>query len=140
MEKDIERLWELREQGVGCAQVMVQLGLEARGEQNEAFIRGVRGLCGGCHAGLTCGALSGAACMINYTEPENEKAAELIEELVARFQERFGATDCDELLMHVPTNRPMVCPGVILFTYETARDLLEDEGYDMTSAFEKVFR
>ena len=56
MEADIRRLHELRQQGKGCAQIMMQLALEMKGEENESMIRVMSGLCNGMNCGLMCGA------------------------------------------------------------------------------------
>ena len=41
-----DRILELDRQGLYCAQIMVQLALDAEGKENPELITAVRGLCG----------------------------------------------------------------------------------------------
>ena len=87
MEADIRRLHELRQQGKGCAQIMMQLALEMKGEENESMIRVMSGLCNGMNCGLMCGAFSGAACMMSYFD--SAAAVDMIPELAEWFEEHL---------------------------------------------------
>lgn len=42
-----DRIMELSRQGLYCAQIMVQLALDAEGKENPELVQAVRGLCGG---------------------------------------------------------------------------------------------
>ena len=42
-----DRIMELSRQGLYCAQIMVQLALDAEGRENPELVQAVRGLCGG---------------------------------------------------------------------------------------------
>ena len=55
------RVNELGLQGRCCTQIMVQLALEERGEENDQMTDAVGVLCLGLFSGLGCGALSGGA-------------------------------------------------------------------------------
>ena len=55
----------LSSQGYCCSQIMVQMGLDAKQEENPELLDAVSGLCGGLHSGLFCGILTGAACLLS---------------------------------------------------------------------------
>ncbi|RPH90627.1 MAG: C_GCAxxG_C_C family protein, partial [Desulfobacteraceae bacterium] len=59
------RILQLSGQGYGCSQVLMQLALEARGEDNPGLVRAMAGLEYGCGGGrATCGALTAACCVL----------------------------------------------------------------------------
>ena len=61
-----DRIMELTREGLYCAQIMVQLALDAEGRENPELIQAVRGLCGGFSwSGGPCGALSGGVCFLS---------------------------------------------------------------------------
>lgn len=134
---DIIRLRELRQQKKGCAQIMVQMALEANRDENPALVQSMFGLCGGMHSGLLCGALSGAACMMSYFDPQLA-ATEMIPQLLDWFREEYdGKLGCMELLDGDRVNCPRICPALIENVYLEAKEILEEYGFDMTSAFEE---
>lgn len=139
MEADIKRLHELRQEGKGCAQILLQLALELNGEENPAVIRCMSGLCIGVHSGLVCGALTGAACMLSYFDPQLA-AEEMIPELATWFQETFeekyGGIDCRDILQGDSGNRALRCPQLIEQTYCEAKEILEEYGFDLTEMAE----
>jgi len=130
---DIKKLRELRAGGCCCAQVMVSMGLEALGEENERLVAAAAGLCGGMKSGLLCGALSGAACMLSMFDGEN--AAAMIGELREWFEEEYGNVNCIELLDGDPSNRTRVCPQLIENTYLKAKEILGTYGYVLDEMF-----
>lgn len=130
MQADIERLHELRAQGYCCAQVMICLGLEAQGKEDPDFVQAVAGLCGGVQAGLTCGALTGAACMLCMFDAKNGRTY-MVPELVEWFQETYGCTACNDILRNDRTNIPMLCPGLMEATYQKAKEILEEYGFEL---------
>jgi hypothetical protein len=56
---------ELANQGYLCSQIIIILGLEARGETNPSLVKAVGGLSMGCGEGsCTCGVLTGGCCLL----------------------------------------------------------------------------
>ena len=118
---------QYKARGMCCAQIIVQLGLDLRGEQNETMVQSVSALCGGVRKGLLCGALSGAALMLSLFDPKLA-ASEMIPELVDWFSDEFGSENCLEILDGDMANRTIKCGGLIEKTYFYAKGLLEDYG------------
>ena len=139
MESDIRRLHQLRQEGKGCAQVLMQLALEMKGEDNPALIQAMSGLCIGVHRGLLCGCLTGAACMMSYFDSELA-AEEMIPQLVEWFEEnygdKYGSMNCDDILEGEMANKVLRCPNLMEQTYREAREILAEYGYDLEEMME----
>ncbi|MFZ0931868.1 MAG: C-GCAxxG-C-C family protein, partial [Syntrophobacteraceae bacterium] len=58
--EEMIRMIHLAEQGFYCSQILLLMGLEARGKNNVDLVRSVSGLAGGIgFSGEVCGALTG---------------------------------------------------------------------------------
>jgi hypothetical protein len=127
--KEIRRLASL---GYCCSQIMVELGLEASGDENQQLVDAMRGLCKGFHAGQTCGTLTGAACLLSMFDPRAAEAL-LIPRLVEWFEMAFtgcyGGTCCKTILGNDPMNKLERCPKIMEQTYEKCRELLAEAGH-----------
>ena len=129
-----DRIMELSRQGLYCAQIMVQLALDAEGKENPELVQAVRGLCGGfAWSGGPCGALSGGACLLSLLGRGLEISER--EELVAEFHRwfagrtaQFGGEDCNDITGGDRGNMFSVCPGVIIDSYEKCVELLAERG------------
>ena len=129
-----DRIMELTREGLYCAQIMVQLALDAEGKENPELIEAVRGLCGGfAWSGGPCGALSGGACLLSLLGRGLEISER--EELVAEFHRwfagrtaQFGGEDCNDITGGDRGNMFSVCPGVIIDSYEKCVELLAERG------------
>lgn len=129
-----DRIMELSREGLYCAQIMVQLALDAEGKENPELIEAVRGLCGGfAWSGGPCGALSGGACLLSLLGRELDISER--EELVAEFHRwfagrtaQFGGEDCNDITGGDRGNMFSVCPGVIIDSYEKCVELLAERG------------
>ncbi len=130
--EELVRLRELHQSGLCCAQSILQLGLECLGEEAPGAVRALGGLGGGVRKGLLCGAVSGAACLLSYVDPETAKT-EMIPQLVEWFQETFGknGTDCLDILEGDRENRFRVCPPLVERVFLETREILEEYGYDL---------
>ena len=88
-------------------------------------------LCGGIQGGLACGALTGAACMMNILAPDRAGAGmvrELTEWFAATMGAQYGGTDCDDIAHGDPLTKRARCPGLVEATYLQAREILEANG------------
>jgi hypothetical protein len=125
LELDIERLWQFKLSGYCCSQMIIAMGLEAKGEDNPTLIQAISGLCNGLYSGLLCGALSGAACFLSMWD--SERAAEImIPELTEWFQEAYGTVNCEQILENDPMAKIEKCPNIVIETYKKALELLEE--------------
>jgi C_GCAxxG_C_C family probable redox protein len=137
------RMITLAGQGFYCSQILLLMGLEAQGKTNPDLIRSMTGLAGGLgFTGDTCGALTGGACLLGLyagrglpEEPEDEKLNVMISQLVEWFSEEFGKLHggirCETILGDDPTSRTAKCPSLVLGTYEKAKALLLEYGFNL---------
>ena len=125
MEDYENKILEYRLKGYCCSQILLQLGLDELEKDDPDLINAVKGLCGGLHAGLVCGALSGGACLLSLLSPQSAHK-NMIPELVKWFFESFGSCNCAELLSENPANKIERCPVFVTKTYEKAKELLEE--------------
>jgi hypothetical protein len=134
MTNDLLRLYQLRQQGFCCTQIMIALGLEARGETNGQMVDTLAALCGGLHKGLLCGALSGAACLLYLFDKENA-TREMIPELVDWFEEtytpEYGGINCYDIVADDIRKKSEICPQLIELTYLKAKEILNQYGHDL---------
>lgn len=132
MSETAKEIRRLAAQGYCCSQVIVQMGLDARGDENPELVDAAAGLCGGLHAGLCCGTLTGAACLLSLCD--KKRAAEtMIPRLVDWFKTECvsacGEVHCDNILGGDPGNRFERCPRLMEETYEKCRELLAEFGH-----------
>ena len=115
-----DRIMELSREGLYCAQIMVQLALDAEGKENPELVQAVRGLCGGvCFLSLLAGGL------------EPDERIKLIGEFHDWFRARtaqYGGENCENIERGDPQNMVTICPGVIMDSYEKCVELLEERG------------
>lgn len=133
MKDDVIRLHQLLREGKCCSCAIVQLGLEIKGEENEPLVQAVSGLCLGVRSGLICGALTGAACMMNILDPKNantEMIPDLVEWFTATYGKEYGGINCADIVRDTPANRTQRCPALIEATYLQAKTILSEYGYD----------
>jgi hypothetical protein len=132
-----ERMLELSRQGFACAQVMMQLVLDAEDKQNPDLIRSLGALNNGLRDNaLICGAFLGGACVISYYAGQGEPDEmpdsaydELTQELFQWFVEHVaaprGGMTCPEMLHNDDANKLVVCPDAVERTFNKAVELLE---------------
>lgn len=143
MADELTRIAELLQQGFCCSQVLLLMGLEAQGKEDPDLVRAVHGLCGGIgSSGETCGSLTGAACLLGLyagrglvTEMPDRRLNLMLDELVNWFEgeysARYSGIRCDEILAGDPANQQLRCPGIVVETWQKARDLLAANGYEL---------
>ncbi|MFH1058989.1 MAG: C-GCAxxG-C-C family protein [Pseudomonadota bacterium] len=136
------RLLQLAGQGYHCSQIIILLGLEARGEDNPGLVRALAGLAYGCGGGRgACGALSGAACLIGLhagkgaaEEQEDERLLMMLQELGDWFAQRLGpecpAVTCEAILGDdTPAAARRKCGSLVAETYAKAVEILAANGF-----------
>ena len=104
IERTAQRSVELFESGLYCAESVLLAIVESRGIQSEwipkiatGFCGGVSDTCGQC--GAVSGAIMGLGLFVGRNTPQEtvDRAYTLTRELVTRFRNRFGSTNCFEL-------------------------------------------
>lgn len=127
-----ECLRYLKAQGLCCAQVMMQMGLYVLRKENTQLVQSAAALCGGVHSGYTCGALTGAACMLSLFDPKAGK--EMIPQLTEWFEDvygaRYGGVNCSDIVQGQRANIAARCPELIEQTYLRAAEILQSYGFD----------
>jgi len=122
----------LSAEGYCCSQIMIQIGLDARGDENPELVQAIAGLCGGMHSGLCCGTLTGAACLLSMFDPENARSdmiPRLVEWFKATYGPLYGGADCGCIVGGDPALRMERCPGIMEATIEKCRSLLAEHGH-----------
>jgi hypothetical protein len=134
MDDTVRKIYTLHAQGYCCSQIMLKMGLDARGEENPTLLEAAAGLCGGLSSGFCCGTLTGAACLLAMYDKEQARAT-MIPELVEWFKEtnipRYGGIDCSDIIAGDAMKKFERCPKMIIETFEKCRELLADWGYEI---------
>jgi hypothetical protein len=121
-----ERMFDLKLKGYCCSQIIIALGLEDLGKENEDLIAAMSAFCVGLEEGKLCGTLAAAVCLL-FLADEHAARTELRGALMDWFYDRFGGYDCDDIVQGNEMNKISVCPGMIAETYEKVCDLLDLE-------------
>lgn len=144
MDQTMLRMMELSGQGYYCSQILLTLALEAQGKTNDDLIRAVGGLANGCgFSGGSCGALTGAACLLSLyagkgkdDEDQDESLTELLRDLGVWFSrtygDRYGGITC-EAIVGDRTEMRQRCAAIVAETYAKTMELLAASGYDISA-------
>lgn len=134
-------MMSLGQRGYYCSQIILTVGLEAQGKQDPDLIRTAAGLAlgAGDDAG-TCGALTGAACLIALhagkgqdSETEADEFWLMLAELWEWFRggigAAYGGVACGQILSDgaPPKER---CSPIISDAYAKAIEILVQHGFD----------
>jgi hypothetical protein len=131
----------LAHEGYCCAQIILHMALDVQGLSNPGLIRAMSGLCHGfTFTKGTCGALTGAACLIAYhagkgkaEEDAHHRLPLMLSELSEWFEQtvgtRFGGINCSNI---VSDGRPdtTLCGGLVADCYGRAMTILVANGFD----------
>ncbi|WP_018606891.1 DVU_1555 family C-GCAxxG-C-C protein [Uliginosibacterium gangwonense] len=142
MPDDDFRVAELMLKGYKCSHILVQIGLDEQAKDNPDLLRAISGLANGMGCGLACGVLTGGCCLIAmYAGMDTQKHEEhellylMLEEYTDWFRseygERYGGTDCSQIIRGDPRLRNERCPGLILAAVQKAREILEANGFEL---------
>jgi C_GCAxxG_C_C family probable redox protein len=148
MSEEMFRLFELAQQGFACSQIILILGLEARGKNNPDLVRAMTGLSGGMgFSGGTCGALTGGACLLGLyagkgspEEQARDKFDLMVTELVDWFKQQaaaeFGGINCADILGDELQYKTVAvkCGNVVSATYDKVKELLATYEIDPAGA------
>jgi len=135
--------------GYCCSQILAQLALGAQGRENPDLVRALGGLCHGMgQCGMTCGVLTGGACVLNLylgkgadCEAASERADLAVSEFVDWFTQRtecFGGTACADILGECADGKPDMsrCAEIIGDAWGQILAILVGQGVDPTQARE----
>lgn len=142
MSDDDFRVAELMLKGYRCSHIMVQIGLDGQARQNPDLLRAMSGLASGMGCGLACGVLTGGCCLIamyagmdGQTHEEHALLSVMLEEYTDWFRDefgqRYGGTDCKQIIRNDPRLRNERCPDLILAAVHKAREILEANGFEL---------
>lgn len=137
------QMLRLAANGYSCGQIIVQLGLEARGEKNPALVRAMAGLAYGCGGGrASCGALTGGCCLIGLyagkgrdPETESDRLMLMLGELSDWFETqvggRYGGIICETITGEDgPAAARRRCGAIVGDTFVKAMEILAAHGID----------
>lgn len=120
----IAKIMELKLKGYCCSQIIMQMGLEAIGKENDDLILAMKGLCDGMRHGEICGTLSSAICLLYLVD--SDRAENLSDELYDWFEDSYGSTGCEEILEGNPLNKSIICGGLVENTYLKLTEMFLD--------------
>ena len=120
-----ERMFDLKMKGYCCSQIIMQMGLDHLGKENDDLIKAMAGLCDGMYRERTCGTLSAALCLLYLADPETASLS-AVGDLTDWFLDAFGDTECAALLGDDPVgNRAAKCPMIVESTFQMVEELLD---------------
>jgi hypothetical protein len=145
MDDHMIRMMQLSKKGYVCSQIIMQMVLDIRGEENPSLIRALAGLGYGCGSGqATCGALTAGACVLalyaakgSDDETESNLFMPMLEQLSDWFSQKIvggdGGITCDAI---VGENGPAVskgkCGQIVFDTFKKTLEILVENGFDLS--------
>jgi len=135
-------MMRLGARGYSCAQIMLLLTLAQRGEENPALVRAMTGLAyGGGAGGGTCGALTGAWCLLGLYagkgadhETESPRLPLMLQEIDDWFRERVGGAGGITCAAVTGEEGPAAsrarCGAIVADTYRKVVEILRSNGFD----------
>lgn len=123
---DVVRIMEYKLQGYCCSQIIMKMGLDGLGKENDDLIAAMAGLCDGVHRGEICGTLSAAICLLYLID--KDLAENNCDDLYDWFEDSFGSAVCEKILSGDPLNKAVICGGIVENTYLKLVEILEDNG------------
>ncbi|MEE4607909.1 MAG: C-GCAxxG-C-C family protein [Desulfobacteraceae bacterium] len=137
------RMMQLAAGGYYCSQIIVQLALDARGEENAALVRAMAGPAYGCGDGrATCGALTGGCCLLALyaakgcdTENESDRFFLMLNELTGWFDQQvgrhYGGMACETITGEDgPAAARQRCGAIVADTFAKALEILVANDFD----------
>jgi hypothetical protein len=139
------RMLKLSQKGYGCSQILIQLFLESRGEDNPTLVRSMAGLAYGCGGGrATCGTLTGGCCALALyagkgTDDEvgSERLMLMLQDLSDWFEEQVGGPHggiaCETIVgVEGPESARQRCGAIVAKTYTKVLEILSANGFDLS--------
>ncbi|MFH1147111.1 MAG: C-GCAxxG-C-C family protein [Pseudomonadota bacterium] len=131
----LEEIKSAAKRGLLCSQMIIDIGLRELGLSSPDLVKGAGALVGAIgFQGVTCGALTGAGCLIVYAGVDKLERSVylLIEELESRFKDLasdYPGLHCSDILDYDPAKIPTeVCFPLIAGSIHIALDLLDKAG------------
>jgi Putative redox-active protein (C_GCAxxG_C_C) len=145
MEDSAIHLLQLAQRGYACSQIILLMGLEARGETNPGLVRAMAGLAYGCGAGrASCGALTGGCCLLalyagkgSDEETGSEQLMAMLQDLSEWFVGRIGGPSggiaCEAIVgQEGPAASRQRCGTIVKETYDKVMEILYTYEFDLT--------
>lgn len=145
MDDRMIRMMQLSQSGYSCGQVVMQLALDMRGEENQPLIRAMAGLAYGCGFGRgTCGALTGCACVLALYaaggavgESESDRFMPMMEALSDWFSQTIGdargGIRCESITGGEGGTPSMKhCGQIVSDSFAKTIGILAENGFDLT--------
>jgi hypothetical protein len=147
MDDHMIRMLQLSQKGYACSQIVMQMVLDLRGEENPSLIRAMAGLAYGLGCGFgegTCGALTGGACVLalyaakgSDDETESDRFMPMLEQLSDWFSEavgsHYGGITCEAVVGDAgPAASVRNCGQIVADTFAKTVGILVENGFDLS--------
>jgi hypothetical protein len=143
MDDILIRMLQLGQKGYNCSQIIMLLGLDARGEANPQLVRAMGGLAYGCGSGHgTCGVFTGGCCLLalyagkgSDEEALSDRYDLMLQELNEWFASRTGCDQgdmsCDIIVGEAgPAASRQRCGTLVADTYAKIMEILTTNDID----------
>jgi len=137
------QMLRLASSGYSCSQILIQLALDVRGEENPALVRSMAGLAYGCGGGkASCGALTGGCCLLALyagkgedKETESDQLQLMLSEMSDWFESQvggqYGGTACETITGEDgPAAARQRCGAIVAETFAKAMEILTTHDFD----------
>jgi hypothetical protein len=140
------RILRLSAGGYTCSQIIIQLGLDMRGQENPLLVRSMAGLAYGCGDGrASCGVLTGGCCLLALyagngsagkgARIHSEDLPLLLGELTGWFEKKvggpYGGITCLDITgKDGPPQARQRCGSLLAETFDQAMAILVSHGVD----------
>ncbi|WP_031513700.1 DVU_1555 family C-GCAxxG-C-C protein [Desulfofalx alkaliphila] len=141
MSDEMFRMFELAQQNYSCSQILMIMGLESQGKNNDDLVRSMAGLAGGMgFSGESCGALTGGACLLGFYAYPHDRFDLMVAELVDWFKEEIGAQyggiNCADILGDELQYKTVSvgCGSIVSGTFDKVKEILLENGINPSEA------
>ncbi len=125
-----KKYWDKEKYDLNCAECIIYAANEEYNlNLSSETLKTLAAFGGGMGSGCTCGTLAGAAAVIGvmFTEVSGHKSPKvrvMIQEVIRRFKDEFGYTDCKDIKGKMTNKEERMCTHMIEVTSKILEDVI----------------
>lgn len=142
------RMFQLKNAGYCCTQIMLKMALDEEEKENEDLLRAVNGLCMGIGSTQKiCGVLTGGIAILGlYAGKGNDREypkmeySDMVDEYTEWFLAEYGSTECSDIIgvctvkdFAVNQDYILKCGDIMIKSYEKMQEILTDHNFEFGS-------